>query len=273
MTGPPVLELRDATIGYGDRPVVHGVDLSVARGEVVALLGPNGSGKTTLVRGVLGLADRMGGTIEVHGRPLDRLAERWRVGYVPQRHSVAGAVPSTVRELVASGRLTRLGLLGRLRPPDRAAVAAAIEAVDLTERAGTDVAQLSGGQQRRVLIARALAGEPDLLVMDEPTAGVDRASQHALVRTLVRQKERGVTLVVVTHEVGPLVPIVDRVVVLDQGRIVLDGPWDPALLGAADGGELGVDHHHHLDDQLGDHPEARRQTSWASAVEAPVRER
>jgi zinc transport system ATP-binding protein len=176
------VRLRDARIGYGDVAVVQGVDLTVRDGEAVAVLGSNGSGKTTLARGLLGLATVLGGEVEVLGAPVGRPRERGRIGYVPQRHTVSGAVPATVREVVGVGRLARLGPFGRLRADDHAAVRDAAAAVGLADRLGDPVASLSGGQQRRVLVARALAAEPELLVMDEPTAGVDAASQDALPR-------------------------------------------------------------------------------------------
>ena len=139
------IRLRDARIGYGDVAVVQGVDLTVADGEAVAVLGSNGSGKTTLARGLLGLATVLGGEVEVLGAPVGRPRERGRIGYVPQRHTVSGAVPATVREVVGVGRLARLGPFGRLRPADRAAVQDAVAAVGLADRLGDPVASLSGG--------------------------------------------------------------------------------------------------------------------------------
>jgi zinc transport system ATP-binding protein len=239
MTGDAVaIGLSDATIGYGDTPIVAHVDLTVLRGETIAVLGSNGSGKTTLARGVLGLATVLGGQVSVLGFPVGRHPDRGRVGYVPQRHTISGAVPATVREVVAVGRLARRGLFGRLGAVDRAAVADAVAAVGLADRLGDPVAALSGGQQRRVLVARALAAEPELLIMDEPTAGVDTASQEALAAVLADVAATGTTLVVVTHETGPLAGVLDRALVVDHGRIRYDGP----LAGAepfADGG-----HHH-----------------------------
>ncbi len=232
----PVLRLRAAAVGYGEVTVVDGVDLELARGEVVALLGANGSGKTTLVRGLLGLATVHGGDIELFGEPVGHLTRRWRVGYVPQRHTVAGAIPSTVREVVASGRLPRRGLLARHGRSDRLAVRAALAEVGLAERDREAVSTLSGGQQRRVLIARALASEPELLVMDEPTAGVDAANQRALVDVMRRLAGRGVAVLVVTHEVGPMAAVVDRAVVLQAGRVRYQGPLTAQMLGASDGG-------------------------------------
>jgi zinc transport system ATP-binding protein len=233
------IRLRDARIGYGDVAVVQGVDLTVSPGEAVAVLGSNGSGKTTLARGLLGLATVLGGEVEVLGAPVGRPRERGRIGYVPQRHTVSGAVPATVREVVGVGRLARLGPFGRLRPADRSAVQDAVAAVGLADRLGDPVASLSGGQQRRVLVARALAAEPELLVMDEPTAGVDAASQDALAAVLADVSATGTTLLVVTHETAALAGVLTRAVVVDHGRISYDGPLAEA------GVEATTDGHHH----------------------------
>ncbi|HZI96055.1 MAG TPA: metal ABC transporter ATP-binding protein [Actinomycetales bacterium] len=246
----PVVRMRGVAVGYGARPVVHDVDLDVAAGEVVAVLGANGSGKTTLVRGLLGLAEVMAGEIELFGTPVGQGRDAARIGYVPQRHTVGGPVPSTAREVVTSGRLARQRWWARRTPADRDAVEDALMTVGLADRAGEDVARLSGGQQRRVLIARALAGGPDVLVMDEPTAGVDAPSQVALADTLRRLAASGVTLIVVTHEVGPLAGTISRAVVMQRGRIGYDGPLTPSMLGASDdvdpgGWDAGWDHGHH----------------------------
>jgi zinc transport system ATP-binding protein len=242
------IRLRDASIGYGDVPIVAHVDLTVRHGEAVAVLGSNGSGKTTLARGLLGLATVLGGEVRVLGAPVGRLPDqRGRVGYVPQRHTVSGAVPATVREVVGVGRLARLGLFRRLGPGDRSAVADAVAAVGLADRINDPVASLSGGQQRRVLVARALAAEPELLIMDEPTAGVDAASQEALAAVLADVSATGTTLAVVTHETGPLSGVLRRAIVVDHGRIRYDGP----LAGAGPD----TDGHHHSGDPV--EPEGR----------------
>ena len=185
-----MVRLRGATIGYDRRPVVHDVDLEVVAGEVVALLGPNGSGKSTMVRGMLGLAWVMGGEVELFGQPVSRLRDRWRVGYVPQRQAGATGLPTTVQEVVASGRVPRLRPWQRFGPEDRARVATAIETVGLDGRERSPMVELSGGQQRRALIARTLAAEADLLVLDEPTAGVDVASQVVAGRDDRRPRAR-----------------------------------------------------------------------------------
>lgn len=236
MPADPVIALRHATLGYAERAVVRDADLQIDRGDVVAVLGPNGSGKTTLVRGVLGLALVLGGQVELFGVPAPRFDQRWRIGYVPQRHTVGSAIPSTVWEVVSSGRLPRQRLLAWPTRADRRAVGAAIETVGLSADCSTPVGRLSGGQQRRVLIARALASEPEVLVMDEPTAGVDAANQAALADTLGALVQTGTTLVVVTHEIGPLQALVSRAVVVRDGRIGYDGPLTAELAGGHDPG-------------------------------------
>jgi zinc transport system ATP-binding protein len=232
------VSLRGGAIGYDGRTVLRDVDFILRAGEVVVLLGANGSGKSTLVRGLLGLLPLLAGRLDLFGVPAERFHDRWRIGYVPQRQSVAGGVPSTVREVVSSGRLARKRPFVPLRADDRAAVEAAIGTVGLGEKAGTNVALLSGGQQQRVMIARALAGSPDVLVMDEPTAGVDLANQEILAATLRHLVTTGKTLLLVAHELGPLEPLIDRVVMLKEGRTVYDGPPSAAM------GHLGEDHHH-----------------------------
>ncbi|MGW2279292.1 metal ABC transporter ATP-binding protein [Streptomyces sp. NPDC001770] len=218
-----VIRLTGATATLGSRPVLRGVDLAVHRGEVVALLGANGSGKSTAVRSVIGQVPLTGGTVELFGTPLRRFRRWARVGYVPQRTTASAGVPATVREVVSSGRLsrTKLRIPGRA---DRAAVDRAIALVGLADRAGDSVSALSGGQHQRVLIARALASEPELLIMDEPMAGVDLASQEILAATLREQVAAGTTVLLVLHELGPLEPLIDRAVVLRDGCVTHDGP-------------------------------------------------
>ena len=140
----PAIRLRGATIGYGDVPIVRDVDLTIAAGEAVAVLGSNGSGKTTLSRGLLGLATVLDGEVQVLGAPVGRLRERGRVGYVPQRHSISGAVPATVREVAGVGRLARLGLFRPLGAADRRAVVDAVAAVGLADRYGLEVVGVTG---------------------------------------------------------------------------------------------------------------------------------
>jgi zinc transport system ATP-binding protein len=219
----PVVALRGGSVAYDGRTAVSGVDLVVAPGEVVAVLGANGSGKSTVVRAVVGLLPLAGGTLELFGTPRDRFREWTRLGYVPQRAGATTGVPATVREVVATGRLARSGLRRR-SAEDRRAVEAALETVGLADRARDSVGTLSGGQQQRVLIARALTCDPELLVLDEPTAGVDLASQAALAQTLRSLVQRGTTVVLVAHELGPMHPLITRAVTMSEGRVLHDGP-------------------------------------------------
>jgi zinc transport system ATP-binding protein len=203
--------------------VLRDLNLTVHSGEVVAVLGANGSGKSTLIRAVLGLMPLQSGSVELFGRPLRKLRQWNRIGYVPQRLGAGSGVPATVREVVAAGRLARRGFLRPASRVDRAAVDEAIEAVGLGERTSDPVSTLSGGQQQRTLIARAIAGGPDLLVLDEPTAGVDATSQEAFAEALSAFVDRGGTVILVAHELGPLQPIVTRAVVVHDGVIAHDG--------------------------------------------------
>ncbi|MFJ7268176.1 metal ABC transporter ATP-binding protein [Streptomyces sp. NPDC099050] len=224
----PVISLRGATASLGSRPVLRGIDLTVRSGEVVALLGANGSGKSTAVRAVVGQVPLSGGTLSLFGTDFKRFRDWSRIGYVPQRTTAASGVPATVREVVSAGRLARTRF-GFLRKADKAAVERALDLVDMGSHADASVNALSGGQHQRVLIARALAGEPELLIMDEPMAGVDLANQEVLANALRSQVAAGTTVLLVLHELGPLEPLIDRAVVLRDGCVTHDGPPPEAL--------------------------------------------
>ncbi|MEV5352489.1 metal ABC transporter ATP-binding protein [Streptomyces sp. NPDC093516] len=224
----PVVSLRGVRADLGSRPVLRGIDLTVRHGEVVALLGANGSGKSTAVRSVIGQVQPAAGEIRLFGTERRRFRDWHRVGYVPQRTTAASGVPATVTEVVLSGRLSR-ARFGVLRKADHAAVRRALELVGMADRAKDPVDALSGGQHQRVLIARALASEPELLIMDEPMAGVDLASQEVLAHTLTEQVSQGATVLLVLHELGPLEPLIDRAVVLRDGCVVHDGPPPKAV--------------------------------------------
>ena len=244
-----IVSLRSASFGYADRAVVTEVTLDIHAGEVIAILGPNGSGKSTLIKGLLGLNDHLGGQVALFGIPFDRFRDHARVGYVPQRHTLSASVRATAAEIVAIGRLPHQNWLGRANREDRRIIQESLALVGLTDRATVDVSTLSGGQQRRVLIARALAAQPDVLIMDEPTAGVDLASQEVLSQVLARLAGRGTTMLIVTHELQALRGVLTRVVELDGGRITFDGTTadhdrSQAALAAGHNG------HHHDDDEV-----------------------
>ncbi|MFI0431792.1 MAG: metal ABC transporter ATP-binding protein [Candidatus Nanopelagicales bacterium] len=221
----PAVEAIGATVAFDGVTVLDSVDLRIEAGEFVALLGANGAGKTTLVNAILGLVPLAAGRVLLDGQPPERDRDG-AVALVPQRLPALGAVPMSVGEVVAAGRVGRWPRWPRTA--DRNAVARALDDVDLSERRRSRLDHLSGGQQRRVLIARALAGGARTLFLDEPTAGVDAASQQRLADLLGRLSESGATVILVTHELGPLAPLVTRTVVLAGGRVAYDGPTPPA---------------------------------------------
>jgi len=223
-----VVDFRSADIGYDGQTIVHGLGLRIDRGEAVAVLGANGSGKSTLIRGLLGLATIQHGVVEVFGVDRRRFVDWGRVGYVPQRSTIGGGIPTTVREVVASGLLTTVRPFRRTTAADRHRIDDAIDAVGLSTQSRSSLSTLSGGQQRRVLIARAIASGPDLLILDEPTAGVDRANKEVLATILANLVGAGTTIVLVTHELGPARPVVTRAIVLADGAVVHDGSLEGA---------------------------------------------
>jgi len=222
---PLAVELEDVSFGYrpGQR-VLEDVDLQLGEGEFVAVAGPNGGGKTTLVRILLGLARPSEGRALLYGEQAHRFSRRRTLGYLAQRSVLGGDAPATVREVVAAGRLATGGLIGPLRRRDRELVTDAIERVGLSAQADAPVRTLSGGMQQRAFIAKALAGEPSLLVLDEPTTGVDAESQESLAALLDRlHSDLGVTIIYVSHEFGAVERFVQRLVLVRR-TIVFDGP-------------------------------------------------
>lgn len=224
----PVLFFDDLSVAYGPATILHDVTATVTRGEVVAVLGANGSGKSTLMKAALGLAPVTRGEIYLFGEPISQPAKVPfdRIGYVPQRAAAIGETPTTALEVVMSG------LIGnwRLRPR-RGAKATAMEAltkVNLADRAHDPIRVFSGGQIQRTLIARALVRRPELIVLDEPLAGIDRHSQELLLNALHELHDEGTTIIVVLHELGPFEGFLDRSIVLAQGSIAHDGaPPEP----------------------------------------------
>jgi zinc transport system ATP-binding protein len=219
------VSLRDLSFSYpGGPPVLRDVDLDIPVGQFVGIAGPNGGGKTTLVRLALGLERPTAGEALLFGEPAHSFEDRVRLGYLAQRVLLGIEAPATVRELVSAGRVPRRGLLRPSSATDRAAVRKAIERVGLFERADTPIHRLSGGQRQRAHIAKALAGEPDLIVLDEPTAGVDVEAQNAFAELLEElHVELGATILYVSHEFGAVERFVERLVLV-SGGIVFDGP-------------------------------------------------
>jgi ABC-type Mn2+/Zn2+ transport system ATPase subunit len=235
----PALRVRNLTVSYDRKPAVRNVSADVEVAERIAIVGPNGAGKSTLIRAVVGLVHPDSGEILVHGEPLDRV--RTRVAYVPQRGAVDWDFPVLVRDVVLMGRYPRLGWFRRPRAADREIAAAALARLGMEDYAARQIGQLSGGQQQRVFLARALAQEADVLLLDEPFVGVDAATEEAIFGLLDEARAERKTVIVVNHDLGAVRRHFDRVMLLN-GRLVAYGPpeetLDPELLRATYGGRL-----------------------------------
>jgi zinc transport system ATP-binding protein len=221
VAGDALIAARGLSLGYGDRPVLRDVSLAVRPGELWCWLGPNGCGKSTLLRGLLGLLPPLAGSLVV----APRLADHARIGYVPQRAELSDALPTTVRELV------ELGLVRSHVPRGerREAVRTALAQVGLLDRAERSFWSLSGGQRQRALLARALVRRPELLLLDEPTEGLDVATHDALLATLAALRADGrIAIVVVTHRHEIAQAHADHVARFVDGRVVA-GPRAEAL--------------------------------------------
>jgi manganese/zinc/iron transport system ATP- binding protein len=237
----PALEFHDLTVTYDRKPVLFGVDATIPAGSLSAIIGPNGAGKSTLIKAVMGLLPVQSGWTQVFGGPLDKC--RQRVAYVPQRSSVDWDFPVNVMDVVLMGRYGRLGLLRRPGEKDRAIAAEALEKVQMSAYADRQISQLSGGQQQRVFLARALAQEADLYLMDEPFTGVDAATERAIVTLLQDIRSRGGTIVAVHHDLTTAPVYFDRLLLLNMRLIAcgaVEEVFTQELLQKTYGGRLTV---------------------------------
>lgn len=237
----PPLEIHDLTVSYHNKPVLWGIDLAVPRGQLVGIVGPNGAGKSTLIKACMGLLPVSSGWVKVFGQPLAQVPTR--VGYVPQRESVDWDFPVNVMDVVLMGRYGRLGLLRRPGAADREAARACLDKVGMLPFADRQIANLSGGQQQRVFLARALAQEADLYFMDEPFAGVDAATEAAIIAVLRELRDRGRTLLVVHHDLPTARSYFDMLLLLNM-NVVAFGPtqqvFTSELLQQTYGGRLTI---------------------------------
>ena len=220
------LDVDCISVRYGGDAVLQEVSLRVAHGAQVAVVGPNGAGKSTLFKALVGLLPLRSGRILVHGRPAGGPADP--VAYVPQREEIDWHFPVNVSDVVMMGRYGRTGWLRRPGPADRLAVAAALDLMDLTSLARRPISELSGGQQQRVFLARALAQEPHVLLLDEPFTGVDVTARQKTLDVLVTLRERDVTVLVSTHDLELAATRFDHVVLLNR-RVIAQGPPDFVL--------------------------------------------
>jgi manganese/zinc/iron transport system ATP- binding protein len=240
-TTDPILEIHDLTVAYNRQPVLWGVDLTLPKGKLIGIVGPNGAGKSTLIKACMGLIPLASGWIQLFGKPLEEV--RSRISYVPQRESVDWDFPASVQDVVEMGRYGRLGLFKNLQKADRELVQDCLRKVGMEGFAGRQISQLSGGQQQRVFLARALAQEADLYFMDEPFAGVDAATERAILQLLQDMSEAGKTVVVVHHDLQSVEKYFDWVLLLNL-RLVASGPvpqvFTQELLQQTYGGKLTV---------------------------------
>jgi len=220
---PPrtAVEVHDVTVAYHRRPVIWDVDLTLPAGRLIGIVGPNGAGKTTLLKAILGLVPLASGRIEIFGRSLDDA--RSMIGYVPQRETVDWDFPVSVLDVVLMGRYGRLGWIRRPGRADRAAAMECLRQVGMADYHGRQISQLSGGQQQRVFLARALAQDAVVYFMDEPLAGVDAATESAVIELLRTLRSAGKTVVAVHHDLQTVADTFDHVVLLNM-RVVASGP-------------------------------------------------
>lgn len=237
-----MIELRGvATIYEGERlPAIYDIDLRVEQGEFVALIGPNGVGKTTLLETINGLLEHTAGEVRVFGQEIGKNGHRirQRVGYIPQEIAFDERTPFLVKDVVLMGRFGRIGLLRRPAAADHRAVERALELVGIEDLALRPIGKLSGGQQQKAMLARALAKEPELLLLDEPFSNLDFVAREEVSSVIVRlHEELKLTTLIVLHDLKGLPPCCGRVVLMRQGRVFRDGRpaevLDPVTLAAA----------------------------------------
>lgn len=249
------ISIKGVTAGYGERAAISEVNLDLKSGSLTAIFGPNGGGKSTLLKCIAGLMQPWSGAIEVLGAPVGVHATR--VAYVPQAEQVDWSFPVSVDEVVAMGRTPRIGPLGRIGVADRAAIAEALERVEMSNLASRQIGELSGGQRRRVFIARALAADPEIYLLDEPVTGVDPVTQEKIMNILDAEAARGRTVIATTHDLAcaaqrfhDVVALAGRVVVHGAAQLVLDREvlektYGGHLVPLAGGGVVLLDDPHH----------------------------
>ncbi len=235
----PVLEAHNLTVSYNANPVLWNIDFTLPKGELTGIIGPNGSGKTTLLKSFMGLVPLSSGFVKIFDQSLDNVRDR--VSYVPQRETVDWDFPASVFDVVLMGRYSRKNILRRLSKEDHQIARESLEKVGMQDFANRQISQLSGGQQQRVFIARALARQAELFLLDEPFTGVDAASEEAILQLLIQMKNEGKSIIVVHHDLHTAKAYFDWIVLLNT-RLVASGPkeeiFNTKLLQEAYGGKL-----------------------------------
>lgn len=235
----PALETHDLAVSYRGKPVLHGVDIEIPHGSLTGVMGPNGAGKSTLLKAIMGVVPPDTGWVKLLDKPLKEVLGR--IGYVPQRESVDWDFPVTVSDVALMGTYSGLGWFGRPGKRHRARAMEALEQTGMSDLANRQIGELSGGQQQRTFLARALAQDAEIYLMDEPFAGVDAATERTIVHLLGRMRDAGKTVVVVHHDLQTAQRYFDRLLLLNM-RVVAHGPtedvFQPEILEKTYGGKL-----------------------------------
>ncbi|TCS83102.1 metal ABC transporter ATP-binding protein [Tepidibacillus fermentans] len=251
----PLIEIHNLSFQYGNNQVLNHVNLVVDEGEFFGLVGPNGSGKSTLLKIILGLLQPSNGEIKLFGQPIEQFRDWKKIGYVSQKaNSFNRGFPATVEEIVETGLYGSIGLFRSLHKSDREKVKEALKLVGLEELAKRNISKLSGGQQQRVFIARAIVSQPKLLILDEPTVGVDTKSVHQFYRLMGKlNRDLGMTLILVSHDIGMVTEKVSKLACLNKQLFFHGTPKEfeqqRGVLEKTYGSEMSlVTHHHHLEE-------------------------
>jgi manganese/zinc/iron transport system ATP- binding protein len=224
----PVVEVHNLTVSYNNKPVLWNIDLTLPQGALVGIIGPNGAGKSTLIKAMMEIVPHSSGYSKIFGEPLSKV--RAKVAYVPQRESVDWDFPASVYDVVMMGRYGKLGLFKRPRKADHEVVTECLRKVQLLPLKDRQISELSGGQQQRVFLARALAQEADLYFMDEPFAGVDIATETAIIEILREMRNKGKTVVVVHHDLQSAGEYFNWMILINM-RLVASGPIEEVFTG------------------------------------------
>ncbi|MCZ6706460.1 MAG: metal ABC transporter ATP-binding protein [Chloroflexi bacterium] len=238
-TGEPLVSLHGVTLGYEATVVLRGANCVIQRGEFIGVVGPSGSGKTSLLRAILGQVDIFAGEVELHS---DARQRPTRIGYVPQVETVDWNFPITVEQIVLQGRWREMGWRPWAGRQDKALVAQVLERLGIADLRKRSIRALSGGQQQRAFLARALIGDPDLLLLDEPTSGVDIKTRHEVMHLLGELNRAGTSILLTTHDLNAVASHLPRLIALGDNAIIADGPPDavltPSVLRQAYGAEM-----------------------------------
>ncbi len=237
----PVIDIQNLTVSYHRKPAIRSVNLKLTERGIIGIIGPNGAGKSTLLKAILGLVPIDNGTVKVFGEPVFKV--RNKISYVPQKEIIDWDFPVTVYDVVMMGRYAHLGVIERPGPSDRDIVEAAIDKVGMNEYKNQQIGNLSGGQQQRVFLARALAQESEILLLDEPFVGVDAATEHAIIDLMHSLNDEGKMVVVVNHDLGKVQEYFQYLIMINQ-RLIAYGPtrevFKPDLLSKTYGGRLTI---------------------------------